>query len=209
MAPPNISVSRGRLAEKSEEHKGPMSRGQVTFWIEKYDKEEDQYNTGLEQQLGDKLRRTRVLTKGELSQIIEWKFQGRLLGRRKKILNLISDVPDEFIGKTSSESFNEHDERVRIGKLMGRYGGIRGVGPAIASVVLTFFDPKNYGVFDIHAWRELMGRQPEDLFTLDNLMRFLTKLREEAIRLQLDARLVEKAYFKKNLDESSKERHLT
>lgn len=69
-------------------------------------------------------------------------------------------------------------------------------------MILAFYDPKDYGVFDIHAWRELMGKQPEDLFTLENLLRFLARLREEATMLKLDARMVEKAYFKKNLDES-------
>lgn len=155
----------------------------------------------MEQELGDRFRRTRTVTKDDLSRIVEWKFQGRLLGRRKRILELISRVPDDFVRKVSRESFNEQGERLRASRLMGRYGGINGVGPAIASVILAFYDPRNYGVFDIHAWRELMGKQPEDLFTIENLMRFLTRLREEATRLDSDARKVEKAYFKKNLDE--------
>lgn len=81
---------------------------------------------------------------------MEWKFQGRLLGRRKRILELISRVPDDFVRKVSRESFNEQGERLRASRLMGRYGGINGVGPAIASVILAFYDPRNYGVFDIH-----------------------------------------------------------
>jgi len=37
-----------------------------------------------------------------------------------------------------------------------RFGG---VGAATISVVLAFYDPKNYGVFDRHVWREVFGRE--------------------------------------------------
>ncbi len=182
---------------------GSLTKEQIAYWSKKYDQEEDQYNTGLERELGDRLRRTRVLTKNDLIQIIEWKFQGRLLGRRKLFLKLLSSVTDDSVRKVSSESFNEQDERLRIRKLMRRYGGIAGVGPAVASVILTFYDPKNYGVFDIHAWRELFGKEPPDLFSnFDRLVAFLDRLREEAKQTGHEARIVEKAYFKKNLDES-------
>lgn len=106
---------------KPKKNHASLTKQQVKFWLEKYDTEEDQYNTGLEQQLGDKLRRTAVLTKDELTRVIEWKFQGRLLGRRKEILNLVSQVPDDFVRKVSNESFSVHDERLRIKKLMGVY----------------------------------------------------------------------------------------
>jgi hypothetical protein len=180
-----------------------LTKQEVLIWSQRYDREGDLYNTGLERELGDKLRDTKGLTKNQLIQIVEWKFQGRLLGRRKIILNRLSAVDDSFIRKASNESFNEPDDRLKIKKLMGRYGGIKGVGLALASVILTFYDPRNYGVYDIHAWRELMGSQPKDLFSnFENLMKFLERLRQEAERMGLDARIVEKAYFKKNLDRS-------
>jgi len=34
----------------------------------------------------------------------------------------------------------------------------------MVSVILSFYDPTNYGVLDIRAWRELLGKEPEDLF---------------------------------------------
>jgi len=180
-----------------------LTKEQIACWSKKYDEEEDQDNSSLEQELGDKLRRTKELTKDELKQIIEWKFQGRLLGRRKRSLNLILIIPDDFIRRVTREAFNEQDERLRIRKLMGRYGGIVGVGPAIASVILTFYDPENYGVYDIHAWRELFGTNPAD--NLDQLMTFLARLKNEAKQMGCNVRIVEKAYFKKNLDESKVE----
>lgn len=173
------------------------------YWSQKYDREEDLYNTGLEQELGDKLRRTKELTKDELCQIVGWKFQGSLKGRRDLTLKRISAVDDAFIRKASNESFNEQDDRLRIKKLMGRSDGIAGVGLALASVILTFYEPKNFGVYDIHAWREMFGKGPKDLFSkLENLIKFLERLREEARSMEFGARVVEKAYFKKNLDES-------
>jgi len=180
-----------------------LDKEEILFWASKYDQEEVAYSTGLEKDLGDKLRSTKELTKDELIQIVEWKFQGRLLGRRKIILNKLSGVDDSFIRKAVKESLNEQDERLRIKKLMGRFGGIPGVGLALASVILTFYDPKNYGVFDIHVWREMFGKEPKNLFgDLENLIEFLGKLREDSKRFNLDVRILEKAYFKKNLDES-------
>ena len=180
-----------------------LDKEEILFWSGKYDQEEDQYNTGLEKELGEKLRSTKEFSKNELIQIIEWKFQGRLLGRRKRTSNLVSDVDDHFIRKVVKESLNEQDDRLRIKKLMGRFGGIPGVGLALASVILTFYDPKNYGVYDIHAWREVFGKEPKNLFSnFENLVRFLHKLREDSKRFNLDVRILEKAYFKKNLDES-------
>jgi len=176
-----------------------LSKQEIIKWCEKYNKEEDQYNTGLEDELHDKLRNTKELTKEDLIKIVEWKFQGRLLGRRKRILNLIESIGDKDVKRISWEALDNQDEKQRIKKLME----IRGVGPALASVILTFYDPKNYGVYDIHAWRELFGREPKSLFSnINNLMQFFSKLREIANDYDLDARVVEKALFKKNYDES-------
>ena len=179
-----------------------LTKEQVNYWLRKYDKEEDLYNTDLEQELGDKLRRTKELTKDELSQIVGWKFQGRLQSRRNLILKRILVVEDAFIRKVSNESFNEQDDRIRIKKLVGRHGGIAGVGLALASVILTFYDPRNFGVYDIHVWREMFGKEPGDLFSnLENLVKFLERLREEARTMELNTRVVEKAY----LEESGRE----
>jgi hypothetical protein len=80
--------------------------------------------------------------------------------------------------------------------------GLHGVGPAMASTVLTFYDPANYGIFDIHVWREFFGRESKNLFTTHNYQRLLTEMRKLARKFCLDVRVVEKAYFKKNLDNS-------
>jgi thermostable 8-oxoguanine DNA glycosylase len=182
-----------------------LTKEQILEWCRKYDTEEDQYNAGLETELGNKLRAEKELDKEDLIKIIEWKFQGRLLGRRKIILNLIENVSDSDIRKIIKEGLTIEDEQLRIKLLMD----IRGIGVALASVILTFYDPKDYGVFDIHVYDELFGTsvktRPKDMFTnLIHYVKLLEKLRKIANRHQLDVRVVEKALFKKNYDESKK-----
>ncbi|GAH72618.1 unnamed protein product, partial [marine sediment metagenome] len=59
-----------------------------------------------------------------------------------------------------------------------------------------------YGVFDIHAWRELFGKEPKSLFTnMKNVFRFFERLREIALKIKFPCRDIEKALFKKNIDE--------
>ncbi len=176
-----------------------MDKQELLRWYEKYNQEEDQYNTPLESELGNELRTTKELNKEGLIKIIEWKFQGRLLGRRKRILNLIRDIEDSEIRRLSKLSLNERDEEKRIEHLME----IKGVGISLASCILTFFDPKNYAVYDIHIWRELFGKEPKDLFVkVENYLKLLEELREIAKENNVDVRVVEKALFKKNYDES-------
>jgi hypothetical protein len=79
---------------------------------------------------------------------------------------------------------------------------LNGVSPVLASVILSFFDPKKYGVFDVNVWRVLLGNEPPNLFSTQNYLKLLAALRKTAGKQNLDARVVEKAYFKKALDES-------
>ena len=78
-----------------------------------------------------------------------------------------------------------------------------GVGPALASTILTFLNPKDYGVFDIHVWREIFGKESTGLFTAPNYLKALREMRRIASKNDLDVRVVEKALFKKNYDESN------
>jgi hypothetical protein len=79
---------------------------------------------------------------------------------------------------------------------------LEGVSPVLASVVLAFFDPKQYGVFDVYAWRALLGNEVPNLFSTINYLKLLVALRKTAAKHNLDVRTVEKALVKKKLDES-------
>lgn len=178
-----------------------MDKKAILFWRDKYDKEEYLYNKGDEEELRGKFRKNGHITKDDLRKIIGWKFQGRLEGRQKRILKFLDDVDGELIKDISRLAFENKDDKTRIKLLCV----IDGVGPAVASVILAFYDPKNYGVFDTRVWRELFGKEPKDLFSnAKHIARYFERLREISTWAGLPARDVEKAHFKKNYDENKK-----
>lgn len=176
-----------------------MKKEEILNWSRKYDIEYPWW-TKKEKELSDKFRRTRELTKDDLIQVVEWKFKD-LKGRRERILGFIAKNDDKLVRKISSDVFNSNikDDSYKIDSLQM----LHGVGSALASTILTFYNPKEYGVFDIHIWREMFGKEPENLFTTENYLKLLAELRKIANSHGLNVRTVEKALFKKNLDEAS------
>jgi hypothetical protein len=175
-----------------------MDKDEILKWNAKYDKEYPKW-TIKEKELGDKFRKTKTITKADLVEIVWWKFEW-LKGRRDRILKLVEKNSDEEVG-TCSQVFNltPCEDSFRIGVL----DNLHGVGPALASVVLTFYDPKNYGVFDIHVWREFFGKEPKNLFgTSSYYIKLLAELRTIGNKYDLNARTVEKAHFTKNYENS-------
>ena len=176
-----------------------MEKEEILNWSKKYD-EDHPWWTQKEKELGDKLRSSRELTKDDLVQVVEWKFKD-LLGRKVRILGLIAKNDDTEIRRISSHIFglSSKDDSYKVNSLCM----LHGVGPAVASTILTFYNPKEYGVFDIHIWRELFGKEPENLFRTENYLKLLAELRRIANKYGLGVRIVEKAFFKKNVDEAN------
>ena len=178
-----------------------MEKHEIIEWRDRHNKE---YASGIEveQNVGDRLRVTKELSKDDLNKIIEWKFDtdGRI---RTRELNLVSTVDEHVLKKVSNEVFNlkVEQDKERIERLCE----FSGIGVAVASVILTFFDPENYCVFDFHVWQEVFGGRPA--YTIENYTLLLSKLREEAKIHGIKVRDVEKAYFKRNYDK--KERALS
>lgn len=176
-----------------------VSKEELLKWKEKYDNQEDFYNKGDEDELRKKFRANKFITKEDLIKIHKWKFQGTLVGRQKRMLNLIKDFPSEIIEELSKKAFNSNDDSEKLRLLFG----IPSVGNSLSSVILTFYDPKNYGILDIHSWRELFGEEPKDIFSnKQRVLDFLKELREISNKTGLSCREIEKALFKKNLDEN-------
>jgi len=173
-----------------------LERDDILRWAKKYDTEYIWWFQK-EREIGDRLRANKVLTKADLVEVVEWKFKD-LEARKKRILGLVRMNEDADVRRTSSHIFGlgSKDDSYKVDSLCI----LHGVGPAVASTILTFYNPKEYGVFDIHIWRELFGKEPENLFTTENYIRLLFKLRDIANRYELDVRTVEKAFFKKNYD---------
>jgi len=175
-----------------------MEKQEILKWCRKHNSD---YALGIqkEREIGNRLRDTLELTKTDLIKIIKWKFEG-LEGRKTRILNYIENTDEQVLKLVSNLVFNlNKSQDIYKIKLLCAFDGI---GPAVASTILTFFDPKNYGVFDIHVWREIFGKEKGNLFTAENYLKLLSKLREIANKNRLEVRAVEKALFKKNYDES-------
>jgi len=180
-----------------------LDKTEILYWRDKYNKEEDlstEEIEGTEEELRERFKKYQYMTKDDLIKVIKWKFQdSRLKGRQKQTLNLIKPIDPHFIKDISRLAFKAENEKISFILL----DGIKGVGPAITSVILSFYDPNNYGVLDIHSWRELFGKEPNDLFTNhEYLSKFLDKLRELSSKFGMPCRDIEKALFEKNKDES-------
>jgi hypothetical protein len=80
---------------------------------------------------------------------------------------------------------------------------LEGISPVLASVILAFFDPKRYGIFDLRVWRPLLGNASAGLYTPQNYIRLLEAMRKTAAKHNLDVRVIDKALYKKSIDESS------
>ena len=172
-----------------------MEKSEILEWCHKYD-EQHPWWTKKEKELGDKLRETGELTKDDLIEIVEWKFNN-FPGRMNRLLVYI-EQNDDYIIRNISNSVLVLSSKYDFDKIE-RLCLIKGVGAATASVILTFYDPKNYGVFDIHVWRELFGKDSKPLYNTRDCLIFLSELRELAKKHKLGVRVVEKALFKRNL----------
>ena len=175
-----------------------MDKADILRWSRRYDKDYAAWSQR-EQELGAKLRRTKVMTREELAQIVEWKFKDDER-KKAKVLDAVSKNEDDIVVKISTQAFcvPGEEDAYRMNSLMM----LNGVSPVVASVILAFFDPKRYGVFDTAVWRALLGNEPPNLFSTQNYLKLLAVLRKTSAKYNLDARIVEKGLFKKSLDEA-------
>ena len=181
-----------------------IEREEILKWNDRYNREEELYNK-VEDEIGKTLREQGFLTKENLVKIIKWKFQGRLLGRQKRILNFIQDISEEEIERVSKEAFSIEGDILKLEKLRT----FKGVGVALASVILSFYNPQKYYIYDIHVYDEIFKTnaqtRPNNMFSNTKyFFDILEKIREMSEKYNLPVRLIEKALFKKNLEENKK-----
>ena len=174
-----------------------MNKNNVLNWVKRYEEQDNDFSLKCEKEIGLRIRNNKFLTKDDLKEIVKWKFQS-LPGRKKLFLSYADKLDENELKKASSIAFKEKDELKKLEFLLK----FKGIGISTASVILTFYDPKNYGVFDIHVWRELFGKEPKNFSKIDNYLKLLENLRKLSKKYRLDVRKIEKALFQKNLDES-------
>jgi|SRR5947208_11898604 len=174
-----------------------MDRDQVLSWAKKYDEDQSARDSMIERWFGSS--KYQQLSKPKLKRMLTWKFKGALPsgGRLKHFMPFVERTKDSEIEQAFREAIGFNDELARIKRL----DKLPAIGPAMTSVILTFHDPKNYGVIDLHAWRELFGTKEPSSFTPEHLVRFLSELRKIAKKHRMRARDVEKALFQRNYEE--------
>ncbi len=177
-----------------------MDKPDYLTWSRKYDKAYG-YLAQRERELGAKFRKQKVLTVADLNQVVEWRFKDEP-EKVDHLKELVARNTEEKVSRISSQAFNlpQGDDSYKISCLTT----LEGVSPVIASVILTFFDPRQYGIFDLKVWKGLLGNPPPGLFTPQNYIKFLAALRKTAAKHNLDARIIDKALYKKSIDEGSK-----
>src|SRR4030042_5992551 len=135
----------------------------------------------------------------DLAMVVEWKFKDDE-EKKRRVLELVAKNDEVSIARVSSQAFNLPigDDACRMNCLLM----LGGVSPVLASVILAFFDPKQYGLFDVYAWRALLGNEVPNLFSAANYLKLLVALRKTAAKHNLDVRTVETALVEKKLDEA-------
>ena len=175
-----------------------MDKKDFLKWSRKYDKDQG-WLAQRERELGARFRRLKVMTKADLAEVVEWKFKDDE-EKKRRVLELVARNDEASVARISSQVFSlpSNDDAYRMNCLMT----LEGVSPVLASVILAFFDPAQYGVFDVYVWRALLGNETPNLFSTVNYLRLLLALRKTAAKHNLEVRTVEKALVKKKLDEA-------
>ena len=180
-----------------------LSKERLILWAKRYERIDSDIGRKLEKELTERIQRNSFVTVSDLVEVNRWKFESTMPGRFKRQINLIRNSSDKIIVEKTNEALNLQNDEEKL-KIMA---SLRcGIGNAVGSAILMFHDPRNYGVFDIHAWRELFERDARNMSDPKNAVRFFEKLREISSSTGLDCRTVEKALFTKNYEESKTSR---
>ncbi|MCL1966176.1 MAG: hypothetical protein FWF66_05140 [Candidatus Bathyarchaeota archaeon] len=175
-----------------------MDKADYLLWSRKYDKTYG-FLAQRERELGFKFRKNKFMTKTDLAAVVDWIFQNEP-DKKARTVELVNRNSDEIVERVSGQAFNlpEGSDLYRMNCL----STLEGVTPVIVSTILMFFDPKNYGFFNVRVWKPMLGNAPSNLFTALNYQTFLLALRKAANKHNLDARIIDKALYKKSVDET-------
>jgi hypothetical protein len=175
-----------------------LDKSDYVLWSRKYDKAFG-WQAQRERELGAKFRKNKALSCKDLASIMEGKYKDDP-DKLARALELVARNPEEKVQRITSQTLSipNADDTYRFNCLTT----LEGVTPVLVSVILAFFDPKNYGIFDMKVWKHILGNAPSGLYTPQNYVRFLQALRKTAAKHNLDARVIDKALYKKAIDEA-------
>jgi hypothetical protein len=173
-----------------------VDKADFLMWSRKYDKAYG-WQAGCERDLGAKIRKNKQLTLADLMVVAEWKFHGEpeKVARAQELVTRNDPAKVERV-TSQALSLPQNDDMFRMNCLTT----LDGVSPVLASVILTFFKPEDYGIFDAAPWKMLLGNVPSGMQTPQNYIRLLTALRKTAKKHNLAVRIIDKALYKKSHD---------
>ena len=133
-------------------------------------------------------------------QVVEWKFKEEE-EKKTRLLELVARNDEATINRLSSQALSipSCEDAYRMNCLTL----LEGVSPVLASVILAFFDPHQYCILDLRVWKPVLGNPPPNLYQTQYYLKLLVALRKTAAKHNLDVRTVDKALYKKSLDEES------
>jgi hypothetical protein len=176
-----------------------VDKADFLLWSRKYDKAYG-WQAQRERELGAKFRKNKALSCADLGAVIEWKFKEDPDKLERGLELMARNNPDAVARITGQVlCLPKGDDMYRINCLTT----LEGISPVLASVILAFFDPKRYGIFDLRVWRPLLGNASAGLYTPQNYIRLLEAMRKTAAKHNLDVRVIDKALYKKSIDESA------
>jgi hypothetical protein len=176
-----------------------VDKADFLMWSRKYDKAFG-WQAQRERELGAKLRKNKAFTCKDLAAIVEWKFKDDP-EKKARSLEFVARNDEATVNRLSSQALSipgcEDNYRMNCLTLL------EGVSPVLASMILAFFDPKQYCILDATVWKATLGNPPPNMQTTQNYLKLLAVVRRTAAKQKLDVRIIDKALYKKGLDESS------
>ncbi len=176
-----------------------VDKADFLTWSRKYDKAFG-WQAQRERELGSKFRKLKSLTSVDLASIVEWKLKGDSQ-KKARTLSLVARNNEATVNRLSSQALSIPS--CEDGYRMNCLTLLEGISPVLASVILTFFDPQQYCILDVAVWKALLGNPPPNMQTTQHYLKLLAVIRKTAAKQNLDVRVVDKALFKKSIDESA------
>ena len=175
-----------------------MDKADFLLWSRKYDKAFG-WQAQRERELGSKFRKNKALTCKDLTSVVEWKFKDDA-EKKTRSLELVARNDEANVGRLTGQALSIPG--CEDGYRMNCLTLLEGISPILASIILTFFDPKQYCILDQYTWKALLGNVPPNMQTTQNYLALLSAIRKTAAKQKLDVRIIDKALFKKGFDQA-------
>lgn len=148
-----------------------------------------------EQKTGLLLREANEVTKEQLLDLIKWRY-GDQKHYFKRIMKLLDSVQDHEIREVTRVANSLSLDLYKMTLLCA----LPGVGPALASILLTLFNPEKYGFFERGVWDQIFPEETVNT-SISGYLRYLNSLRKISKEHGVPVRVVEQALLAKNIEE--------